>query len=408
MIILQQTDRKFKLRKLCKMLISKARTTLGFTFKFRKKIKAKRLRMLKKFGGNYYKKTTKEKFNKVLAGVNIKNFGLVRDKDIFFYKSLPLNTIKFRKKVYLKYNRRVSKENRKSFFFRKRKKKLPKKRKARKLLFYRRFKTELTRRQPLTRFYKMNLELININYNLLLSFHAAIGNSFKTWVSPGVFSSILAIRNDMILFDLSMFFIKLKKGLQMVFQISKQRGSILGFVDYNTNYKFSGKGFDHFLRSWLGGYLTNFKSVMKNLIALKNKKFMSLTRRQKKFFQSLVTQQEVSVKYYYKFFNIKKKFRLKGIPKKKKRKIPAIPQFGFSLEDHNIWLNESHKIGNNVMAICDSDSFPQKVDFPLIANQKSLPLSFFFVKVITEGVYCGKRLDYYSFIGFNHVAKYLR
>lgn len=147
--------------------------------------------------------------------------------------------------------------------------KLPKVYKLKKLYFYLQFPRILDKKHPLTHFYKSNLELLAINYELLLGFHAAIGNRYKYWISPAVFSSVLAIRDSMVLFDLSMIFIKLKKGLQVIFQIAKQRGSILGFVDVNNNYKFSGNGFEHFLRSWLGGYLTNFKFVTKNLISLK-------------------------------------------------------------------------------------------------------------------------------------------
>jgi small subunit ribosomal protein S2 len=397
-------------RNLCKILLKKAYKTFISKRRNKKKIKYLRARVRKKFSLIYYKNRAKNQLKLLMCNLSLAKIKLDRTRGVKFFKffkqsdKAQINRGQRKKND----NYKVSLANRKAFFFRKKKKKLRRKRMTRKISFYSKFPKELKCNQPLIRFYRMNLEMLNLNYDLLLSFHAAIGNSYKTWKNPAVFSSILAIRNDMILFDLSMIFLRLKKGLQKIFQISKHRGSILGFVDLNKNYKFSGRGFDHFLRSWLAGYLTNYKYVMKNLRALKTKKFMSLTRRQKKFFQSLVTQKEVSIKFYYRFFKIKRAFRFKGIPKNKKRRIPAVPQFGFSLEDHNIWLNESHKIGNSVMAVCDSESFPQQVDFPLIANQKSLPLSFFLVKVITESISCGKRMDYFSFIGFNYVAKYLR
>ncbi|RYX79853.1 30S ribosomal protein S2 [bacterium] len=393
--------RRIQLKKLCKMLILKTRRKRYLRIKDnKKKIEYARLRFSKKFSSIFYKNSKKNELKRLLSCVGVDKFRLRKKKNFRF--KLEIKKDKVRN---MKHNGETSLKNMKIFMAMKKKKKLPRRRKAKKLVYYFRFPEELTRDQPLTRFYNMNLELLIINYDLLLGFHAAIGNSYKIWINPTVFSSVLAIRNDMVLFDLSMIFIRLKKGLQTLFQISKQRGSVLGFVDLNNNYKFSGSGFDHFLRSWLSGYLTNFKYVMKNLIALRTKKFMSLTRRQKKFFQNLVTQREVSIKYYYRFFNISKKFKL-GVPKKRKRRIPAIPQFGFSLEDHSIWLNESHKIANNVMCICDSQSFPQQVDFALIANQKSLPLSFFLVKVVTEAILCGKRMDYFSFLGFQNVANY--
>ncbi|RYE05091.1 MAG: 30S ribosomal protein S2 [Rickettsiaceae bacterium] len=395
------SKRTAQLKKLCKNLILIARRKRYLKLKEnKKKIEYARSRFAKKFSSIFYKNSKKLQLKRLLSCVARENFFLKKRK-IFLIKT-KRQDFKIRN---MKYNGEVSLRNMKAFMAIKKKRKLPRRRKAKKIVFYSRFPKELMKDQPLTKFYRMNLELLAINYDLLLGFHAAIGNSYKSWINPAVFSSILAIRNDMVLFDLSMIFIRLKKGLQMLFQISKQRGSILGFVDLNNNYKFSGSGFDHFLRSWLAGYLTNFKYVMKNLIALRTKKFMSLTRRQKKFFQNLVTQREVSIKYYYRFFKISKKFKL-GVPKKRKRRIPAIPQFGFSLEDHSIWLNESHKIANNVMCICDSQSFPQQVDFALIANQKSLPLSFFLVKVVTEAILCGKRMDYFSFVGFQNVANY--
>jgi hypothetical protein len=106
--------------------------------------------------------------------------------------------------------------------------------------------------------------------------------------------------------------------------------------------------------------------------------------------------------YYFYFW--KRKFRGKSII----TKIPSIPSFGFSLEDYNIWINECQKVGLRTMAVCDSESFPQKIDYPVIGNQKSLPLSFFLVKLVAETVSSGKRFDYFSFIGFNFISGVLK
>ena len=108
---------------------------------------------------------------------------------------------------------------------------------------------------------------------------------------------------------------------------------------------------------------------------------------------------KVPLNYYYYFW--RKKYR----GKKNVTKIPSVPSFGFSLEDYSIWINECQKIGLRTMAVCDSESFPQKIDYPLIGNQKSLPLSFFLVKIVAETVSSGKRFDYFSFVGFHFISK---
>ena len=365
--------------------------------KITKKIRVNRTRQVRKFSSNFLFNKKKKEFITSLHRLSFKKI-----KKFKFKINLKQN-----RKIYYKIkrsNRKVSGRNarvlekyKKSIRMKKTSKKF------RNLPFYKRFPKELFRENPLTRFYYSNLELLSFNYSYLLNFHTAIGNSTKSWINPSVFSKILAIRNDMILYDLSFTFIALRKGLHSVFQISKFKGSVLGYVSLENNYKFSGVGFDHFLRSWLPGYLTNFRQVMKNILGLQTRNIFNLTRRQKKFLKNIDLKRKIPLNYY--FYFLKKKRRGRGRDKSKVTKIPSIPSFGFSLEDSSIWINECQKIGLRTMAVCDSESFPQRIDYPLIGNQKSLPLSFFLVKLVAETVSSGKRFDYFSFIGFNFISK---
>lgn len=277
--------------------------------------------------------------------------------------------------------------------------------------FFEKFPVEMYNRNPLNKFFKVNLELLTFNYDYLLNFHTAIGNHTKHWINPTIFSTILTIRNHMVLFDLSTLFIRLKKGIQKIFQVAKMRSNILGFLDSSKNYKFTGIGFDHFLRIWSGGYLTNYRRVIKNLLALKFKDDFFLTRRQKKFQLNHFFVRTVSEKHYRYFFEIKPSAGNNGkLPALKdfKPRIPAVPEFSFCMEDNPIWVNECGKAGVVSMCICDTQSFPQKIDYPLIANHRSLSFSFLIVKLVLESIICGKRIDYFSFIGINYVSGFLR
>ncbi|RYX79599.1 30S ribosomal protein S2 [bacterium] len=372
-----------------------------------KKNRLVRTRQVRKFSSNFLFQEKKNTFFSLINKELSANF----NSKILKSKRLPLK-VNFRQNRLVgpnlmnnNLNRRVAGRN--ARIFNKFKKVTRMKKTSRKfggIRFYKKFPNELLRENPLNRFYTSNLQLLSFNYNYLLNFHTAIGNSSKSWINPSIFSKVLAIRNDMILYDLSFTFIALKKGLQSIFQVSKFKGSVLGYVSLDRNYKFSGVGFDHFLRSWLPGYLTNFKQVIKNILSLQTKNIFNLNRRQKKFLKNIDLKRKLPLNYYYYFW--KKKFSRRSKFKKTGSftKIPAIPSFGFSLEDYSIWVNECQKIGLRTMAVCDSESFPQKIDFPLIGNQQSLPLSFFLVKLVSETVSSGKRFDYFSFIGFQFIS----
>ena len=359
---------------------------------FTKKIRVSRIRQVRKFSSDFLFNYRKKEFLTSLHRIELPS-------KVPFIRKFKENRKLSTENINNRKNRTVA--GKIARFFKKFKKVTRMKKTSKRfrtISFYKRFPSELFRKNPLTKFYNSNIELLSFNYNYLLNFHTAIGNSSKFWINPSLFSKVLAIRNDMILYDLSFTFISLRKGLQSIFQISKFKGSVLGYVSLDKNYKFSGVGFDHFLRSWLPGYLTNFKKVMKNILSLQTKNIFNLTRRQKKFLKNIDLKRKMPLNYYYYFW--KKKVR----GKKTITKIPSIPSFGFSLDDYNIWINECQKIGLRTMAVCDSESFPQKVDYPLIGNQKSLPLSFFLVKLVAETVSSGKRFDYFSFIGFNFVS----
>jgi len=249
--------------------------------KLTKKIRVNWTRQVRKFSSNFLFENKKKEFLTSLFRIDLDKKIKLKSKYRFLTnRDVPPNYMPSRlnRKVAGKIARILQKFKKVT-----RMKKTSKK--FRGLPFYKRFPGELFRENPLNRFYQSNLELLSFNYNYLLNFHTAIGNSSKSWINPSVFSKILAIRNDMILYDLSFTFIALKKGLQSIFQVSKFKGSVLGFVSLDRNYKFSGVGFDHFLRNWLPGYLTNFKKVMKNILSLQTKNIFNLTRRQKKIFE---------------------------------------------------------------------------------------------------------------------------
>jgi len=352
------------------------------------------VRQVRKFSSDFLYKEKKQMFLNLFSKYNLEDEFKIPNK-VSFKKTRKI-PVEF---VENQVNRKTAGKNASIFKkFKKFSRMKKTSKKFRGLAFYNRFPGELFRENPLTRFYNSNIELLSFNYNYLLNFHSAIGNSSRSWINPSVFSKILAIRNDMILYDLSFTFIALKKGLQSIFQVSKFKGSVLGFVNLEKNYKFSGVGFDHFLRSWLPGYLTNFKQVMKNILSLQTKNIFNLSRRQKKFLNNIDLRRKLPSNFSVYFWN--RKFRGKA----KITKIPAVPSFGFSLDDYSIWINECQKVGLRTMTICDSESFPHKVDYPIIANQKSLPLSFFLVKLVSETVSSGKRFDYFSFIGFQFIS----
>jgi ribosomal protein S2 len=365
--------------------------------KINKKRRLYRIRQVRKFSSNFLFENKKREFLNLFRNIRIKRLrkNSVPKKSYFRIRKIISSDL-----VNNRINRKVA--GKIASVFKKVKKVTRMKKtskKFRRLSFYTRFPNELLRENPLNRFYKSNLELLSFNYKYLLNFHTAVGNSSRSWINPSVFSKILAIRNDMILYDLSFTFIALRKGLQSIFQVSKFKGSVLGYVSLEKNYKFSGVGFDHFLRSWLPGYLTNFKQVMKNILSLQTKNLFNLNRKQKKFLKNIDLKRKMPLNFYFYLWN--KKNRGKAVLKK----IPAVPSFGFSLEDYSIWINECQKVGLRTMAVCDSESFPHKVDYPVIANQKSLPLSFFLVKMVAEVVSSAKRFDYFSFVGFNFVSK---
>lgn len=245
----------------------------------------------------------------------------------------------------------------------------------------------------INQYYFKRLKLFKLPYKILLAYHSPIGNTIKTWVSYRMLSNILIIRNDVHILNLGLTVIQLRKAINALFYRMQARGTFLIYAEAHNALNLNHDSVFIFANSWLPGLLTNYRRVSLSVAVNKFHKsriypFLSRT-------QLTATN------------NIRLKPFLRSILRFKKGKVPRIPKLptiSFSVLDNFIWLNECHNLKIPSIQLCDTQSFFDKVTYPIVANQRSVPLTYLLVHLFSE-VCTNALLD--SHLAFISYYKYL-
>ncbi len=187
----------------------------------------------------------------------------------------------------------------------------------------------------------------------------------KTVFNPNMGRYVYTVRDGICIIDLLKTQTQLKFSSEFVKKVHKDGGVIL-FVAPTKQSVESIKdlavslGMPYVLERWLGGTLTNFKIINSRVKRLEemekqvnSEMFEKLTKKERLLFNRELD---------------KMKTKFEGL--KKLTKIPDVV-FVASLKEGSLPIAEARKIGVKIVAISNTDSNPEIVDYVIPANDRS-------------------------------------
>ncbi|MEK7575468.1 MAG: 30S ribosomal protein S2 [Patescibacteria group bacterium] len=203
---------------------------------------------------------------------------------------------------------------------------------------------------------------------------------------PNAKDFIFAIRNNIEIFDLEKVSQKLGEAKEFIKNLGKEKKKIV-FVGTKIEARKSiedtakGLGMPYVSQRWLGGFLTNFKSMKKRM----------------EYFEDLAKKKETGELEKY-----TKKERMlieKDFQKLKKffdslKSLNGLPQAMVIIDpcEERISAEEAKKNSVPVVALVNSDCNPKSVDYPVPGNDSSSSSIDYFLKEISSAYKEGEKL----------------
>jgi hypothetical protein len=78
--------------------------------------------------------------------------------------------------------------------------------------------------------------------------------------------------------------------------------------------------------------------------------------------------------------------------------IANIPGVSLSLLDSKLWLNEMASLAIPSIQLCDSQSNPTKICYPIVSNNKSAPFSYLLIYLFSEATHSSSLFEHSLFI----------
>jgi ribosomal protein S2 len=223
-------------------------------------------------------------------------------------------------------------------------------------------------------YYFKNYRLFKIPFKVLLTYHCPLGNTIKHWTSHLMLSHILAIRNDLQILNLAFTVIQLRKALNSLFNKMLYRGSFLIYAQAHKSLKIDHNAVFTFVNSWLPGLISNYKQMITALS--QNRSILS-------YFGAEFFKRPQLDALATSYTNPVLKPQAILYPKRRSR-FARVPTISLSVLDSPIWLNECHNLAIPSILVCDSQSAYDKVTYPIISNQRSVPFTYLIINLFSE------------------------
>jgi small subunit ribosomal protein S2 len=206
----------------------------------------------------------------------------------------------------------------------------------------------------------------------------------KTRRSPSISPFIYTTKNKTDIIDLEKTSSMLTEALEFVKKIASQGKTVL-FVGTKPEAKELVKStaeslnMPYVTERWIGGTLSNFPEIKKRITELENYKSQSATGELEKFTKKertvLAKKMEKLATYYTGLLGLKK-----------------IPDALFIIDSktENIAATEARKCNIPVVAVTNTDSNIKGLDYPIIANDASIPSIKFFNTQISNAYKAGQ------------------
>jgi small subunit ribosomal protein S2 len=228
-------------------------------------------------------------------------------------------------------------------------------------------------------FYYGGSSLAVITMKELLESGVHFGHQTRRW-NPKMSQFIFTARNGIHIIDLQKTMQRLKSAYTAMRELTEQGGKIL-FVGTKKQARQAVKeyaekcGMFYISERWLGGLLTNFKTVSQSVKRLKDLQKMQETdnwdAETKKERLELARELEKKNKF------------LSGIQDMKK-----LPDALFVIDPkrEQIAINEAIKLNIPIFAVVDTNCNPEIIDYPIPGNDDAIRAIALFLKVISDSV----------------------
>jgi small subunit ribosomal protein S2 len=210
------------------------------------------------------------------------------------------------------------------------------------------------------------------------------GHQIHRW-NPKMEPFIFGTRSGIHIIDLQKTVEKLKQALDFVKNLAGNSGIIL-FVGTKRQaqeivaFQAERSGMPYITKRWLGGMLTNFTTISKNIKKFEELKELKKSEQVQKFTkkEKLNLQKEIE----------KLETVLSGV--KEMTKLPDA-LFVVDVVKEKIAVCEAQRLGIPIIAICDTNACPEGIDYVIPANDDAIKAIEFLTSSITDAILEGKK-----------------
>lgn len=217
----------------------------------------------------------------------------------------------------------------------------------------------------------------------LLAAGAHFGHKVSRW-NPKMAPYIFTVRNKFHVIDLEKTRQKISEAQDYVVNLVKGGGTVL-FVGTKRQARTIIKkqaiacGMPFVVTRWLGGTLTNFRTIQRSIKKLASREELLASEKVKNYTKKerLMMQREVA----------KSKLLFEGI-----RDLKKLPDAIFVIDTNgeNIAVREAGDCGIKIIGIVDTNSDPSVIDFPIPANDDAIKTLEIIIKSIAAAVEKGR------------------
>ena len=218
----------------------------------------------------------------------------------------------------------------------------------------------------------------NISIKDLLNAGIHFGHKTKRW-NPKMSSFIYGERNGIHIIDLQQTVVCFRKAVDVIKSFAKENKNILFVGTKRQASEIVSKAAiecnQYYInKRWLGGILTNWDTIQNSIKKLKelekilNEKSYTYTKKETLMFEKTVE---------------KLNRALGGI-----KDMNGMPDILFIIDTNKEFLaiNEAKKIGIPIVAVLDSNSNPEGIDFPIPGNDDAIRSIEYYCNVISDSI----------------------
>ena len=225
---------------------------------------------------------------------------------------------------------------------------------------------------------------MSVTMRQMLEAGVHFGHQTRFW-NPRMAPYIYGHRNKIHIFNLEKTLVMYQDAMKYLRQLAANRGTVL-FVGTKRQAReilaeeAARAGMPYVDQRWLGGMLTNFKTVKTSIKRLKDMETTvsegGIERMSKK--ESLMFQRELE----------KLQRSLGGI-----KEMGGLPDAIFVVDvDHErIAVTEANKLGIPVIGVCDSNSDPEGIDYLIPGNDDSIRAIRLYVSAVADACVAGRQ-----------------